>query len=563
MVMKTKKITITSCQKLLERKIYSQLLEDLNTLCKTAQDQPTYQTILHLFRQIPNSELMRSFLGLKAYAHILASANQVESLEKLLVQVQHSLEKHRYAEIQLEYAMALQIPNRHEEAAQLFLALIPELQNATLGMAWVRLGWSLFELQQDWESAFATGLAILENLKLPKGQDNIELARGLINYGYCLSKSGQHEKAHQAWLNALKYVKHRVKTQAYILYNLAHSAQRLMQLQAEAYFLELERLSEKPKASAMKAAAFNGIGLYRRSLGEWSRAKFAYLMAIESTPDSTDLGVAYRGLARVHELSGNLQEAKKILTKALSNPQLIPEPLLIAKASVLLRQQDFDGTQETLKPVKEVPEVMRWTMAFIQAELARAKGQDTQALQHLTELPVDIFQVREEITRYPELKYLLEKHALPVPKPLLYSQGITVRIEATNVLIVYVNNRIVTVPPTGKVAGLLVFLLEHQRVASASDLEMNLFLESNNASNALNGAASTLRSLLGWAESIQYNKKTKQLKLDSSVTWQYDIAKARVKKRFIGEFLKGMKDPPDWVIRIREELEAFKPLPEP
>jgi hypothetical protein len=206
---------------------------------------------------------------------------------------------------------------------------------------------------------------------------------------------------------------------------------------------------------------------------------------------------------------------------------------------------------------------VRWLLAFAKAEIARREERFSDAVACLVNLPLETLHSREEMTRFPELCALLEENGLPTPLPLPYNQGIVARIEATNFLMVYVNNRLVAVPPTGNVAELLVLLLEQRLTASASDLEIALYYHSNDANKRLGELAKRLEKILGWSGSIQYNKSTKIYSLDQSVTWQYDIDEARAKQRFTGEFLKGMKQPPAWVKQTRNRLMALKPLSKP
>jgi hypothetical protein len=511
---------IASLENLIAQERYGAIAKLTHSFFSRLQTQSEYSHILALFRKIPSQVIHTEFLIARNYAELLCAAQEFEALAEFIGIARSQFSITQFSEIQFEHGLALQMCNQHKEAYGVFNEILPNLKTEMLGKTWVHLGWSLFELHRPWKNAFEKGFLLLKGL---------ELARGLINFGHFLAESGQQEEAHQAWLTALPLVRNRAKTRAFVLYNLAVSAQRLSQPEAENYFLELEKVTLNSKAADRRGAALNGIAMQRRTYGEWSRAEASYLRAKEIAK-LLDLQTAYSGLARVYLLSNNPEKALGILEDALKHPDLAKNQLYAAKASVLLALNDLDGTRENLELAGNITlESVKWLLAFTKASLAQREGREADALRYLENLPVTHLHPREEAGRHPELCVLLEKNGLPAPKPLPYANGIVVRVEATSFLMVYVNNRIITVPPTGKIAELLVYLLENQGLASASDLEMNLFFKANAANNLLNGAASKLRSLLGWAESVRYDLKTKKYSLDPSIKWQYDITDARVK----------------------------------
>jgi hypothetical protein len=522
----------------------------INAIAKTVpklQTRKQYEMTLQGLQSLPKALFLSRFELAKSYADVLCTLDALEDLELFLYSIATCFQAEQVAQIQLEYATALQIRNQHQLASEILKEIVQILKGRNLGIAWVRLGYSLFELQLPWESAFEEGIPLLEGL---------ELARGLINLGVCLSQKGRNQEAHAAWIDAIPLVKHRVKTHSFVLHNLATSMQRLLDPKAERYWLELERVTRNPIAAERHASALNGIGVQRRMYGEWFRAEAAYLAAKKNAL-GVDLLTAIWGLSRVYLLSNKPQKALAVLEDALQNPALAKNQLHAAKASALLALNDLHGTKENLALAGDIQlESVRWLLAFAKAELARREGREADALRHLQNLPVTHLHPREEAGRHPELCHLLRRHGLPAPEPLPYRQGIVVKVNATGFLAVSVNDREVDVSPLGKTAELLVFLLEQNLKASASDLEMSLYLEADDARKRLGDVAKRLKTLLGWQDSIKYNKSTKEFCLDPTVVWQYDIAQARADGVFEGEFLAGIET--EWVNHTRKNLKALQ-----
>jgi hypothetical protein len=510
-----------------------------------------YVETANLLGSIPHIVYKKNFTLAKFYAVFLHRAEKTNLLEEFIENHRTDLPIADLAILQLEMAMALQKNNQHFEASLLFQQILGLLNGESLGIAYANLGWAFFETQKPWEAAFSNSFVLLRGL---------ELARAKITYGYCAAQAGMDVQAKAAWLEALPLTKKRTSTKSHVLYNLAAISQKNLEMDAESYWIELERITRNPQFTDLHSFAMLGIALQRRNFGEWFRAEKSYIEA-KKYATKTDLLISYYwGLARVYLLSNCPEKALEILEQALQHPDLTKNQLYAAKASVLLALNDLNGTRENLLLAGDITlDSVRWLLAFTKAELARREHRESDALLYLENLPVHTLHAREEAGRHPQLCALLEKNGLPAPMPLPYCHTLTVRVEATDFLMVYINNRIVNLPPTGKAAELLIFLLEHDFKTSASELEMNLYLESDDAHKRLGELAKRLEKILGWAGSVKYDKTSKEFKLDSNVTWQYDIAEARATKFFHGEFLKGMKPAPDWVLKIREELAGLKP----
>ncbi len=529
---------------LLEQKSFQQARVLLGHFLPKLESNLEYERTIGLLKNIPLVVFQHDFVFAKYYAEVLCGAAKLEELNQFIETTRLTFSIAQTALLQLEFAIGLQGVYKHEEAMQLLEQIKPNLKNEPLGIALCHLGWSLFEKQKRWETAFQSALPLLHGL---------ELARALINFGHCLSQSGQHQKARNAWLEALPLVKHRAKTRAYILYNLAIVSQRQMLPDSEAYFLELERVSRNPKALDRRASALNGIAMQRRIRGEFPRAQAAYQEALRCAITNIDLLAAYIGLARVYEFAGKAAKSLAILEEALLKPELPKDQLGVCKASALLALGDVQGTWEMLEIVGDVKlDNVRWVVAFCKAELARRFGREADAIAYLQDLPIHNLHAREEAGRYPELVRLLAKYHLPTPQPLEYFSGITVRVEATNLLRVYVNQRLLDIAPTGKIATMLVYLLEHGKSSSTSALRDIMYPnhDPNDARKRLWDTAKALQKILGWKESVQ-NPRGAYL-LDPNIIWKYDISEARARKKFEGEFLQGIDEP--WVDDIRHEL---------
>ncbi len=481
----------------------------LEQALKHLQTASQYAVLLELMQKIPLEQRLKLHPCRRMYMQLL-SLNKLEpELLGFLEQTKNLCSPSEYAELELEYVGFLTMHSRFSDMKARLEPLLLRLHNENLGRAYTWLGWALFELQlPEWQASFQKGLPLLKN---------IGLARGLINYGYCLSEAGLSAKAQSVWQEALPLVKHRAQTTAHILYNLGVDAQRHFLPQAEGYFLELERVSRNPSAATHRASAWNGIALSRRVRGQWSRAEAAYKKALSQAQGSFERTNAYRGLARVYLLSGRANQALKILEDAFHQDQLEQDSLWLTKAQVLLAVHSPQEVSHTLAQISNPQkESVRWSVALLQGELARQAGNPDLAKALLVGLPLESLAAREEALRFPELLALLPQK----PVPLVYQTDLVVRVETQDSLLVQVND--VPIMLSHKMTELLVFLLEHQGFCSMTQICAALYqgLDLQKAKRRLSVLVQMLRQMLGWQASLQANHGA--YRLDSNAVWQYE-----------------------------------------
>ncbi len=513
---------------------YLKASEVIERSLKHLQTPDEYASILDLLLLIPRVSLLELHSCRCVLARVLALNQRETDLLRLLEQCKPLCSAEDFAGLQLELACSLELGSQAMRVRGLLEEIIGLLEGESLGRALVWYGWVLFELKVvDWQVFFERGFLLL---------DGLWLARGLINYGYCLSESGFADQAKLVWLRALPLVKNRVRTKAHLLYNLGVLSQKFFLPEAEIYFLELERVSRNPGAVSMRAGAWLGVALSRRVRGEWSRAEAAYESALSEAEDAFDKSNAYRGLARVYLLSGRALKALEILEFALAEPLLEPDALLLGKAQVLLKMGLLEETALILQRVSGTKDSLRWGVAVLQAELARLAGQVDVAKTILLGLPLDSLLAREEALRFPELMALL-----PVPPvPLLYNPDLVVQVEARGTLVVRVNGVQIPIPPCGKVAELLVFLLENNGKSSLEPICDALYrhVDLKRAKRRLWMVVRALRVSLGWEGSVQAGFGA--YLLDPNTVWQYDIRAALSKAQSFPNFLSGVYSP--WVL---------------
>jgi tetratricopeptide (TPR) repeat protein len=531
---------------LLQEAMYNQALLVLRNGLKHIQTQQDHECFAALLEQFPAMIKTTAQEHRKLYIYALGAQHHYTKMQQYLETQQH-VAPQDFAELQLEYALCLADQRLFTQATQMLYSLTDHLENEALGRALAGLGYCCFEQRQSWEVHFVRCQTWLRGLAL---------ARALVNYGYCLYQDGQLHKARSVWTQAIPLVKNRIKTTAHVLGNLASVNQELFDLElAEQHYLQLERLSRKPEAIMHRSSAWRGIASLRRFQGEWSRAESAYQKAMELATDDFDRSAAYRGLARVYVLSGRTAKALELLEEGLLELPDDADTLKGAKARVLLAL----GNQNEAKALLDGLPAMHnytdhWLLEMSRAEIARREGQFEAALNHLAKLPLETFLVREEAMRFPELMALLESRGQKTPEPLHYHKGLQVRVQAAGVLQVFVNQRQLHIPPTGKVAELLVFLLEHGGSASSEQICEALYPDSefNQAKKNLWNIAHVLEKTLGWKDSIKNLRNAYQL--DPAAEWRYDIAQARATGEVVKAFLGGVYS--EWALETAVALEG-------
>jgi hypothetical protein len=231
----------------------------------------------------------------------------------------------------------------------------------------------------------------------------------------------------------------------------------------------------------------------------------------------------------------------------------------VARALVLLKLNDPVGARRALEVMTSpVVGTNQWLESLCRAELARIDGQFDLAAKLMTGLPTNTLHAREEVRAWPELFTLLQAAGLPVPLPLEYPDGLTVWVRACGSLQVRVNGRAVAIAPTGRLAELLVFLLEMDGSATLEQIMDAMFPDTvddaarNRARKAIWKLVETLRHTLGWASSIVALRGA--YALDAAVTWEYDVRQVRRDGRGAPKFLEGVYS--DWVLEVARGLQV-------
>jgi tetratricopeptide (TPR) repeat protein len=455
------------------------------------------------------------------------------------------------AVVQVEAAGALNGLKRYAEARALLEGAIPLVSGEALGLAWSRLGYALFNLgepPQTWRGAFDSARVLL------KGE---ELGRMLINAGYCCTLAGWLTEAQSAYLEALAAFRHNPYFQALARYNLGMNALRELQPDTERHFLEAVRLTHDPRATALRPAVLNGLGAYRRALGEWSRAETAYREALRLPPSSNEREISYFGLARTQCLAGRAMDALETLEVAKQEPTLEPQMIYLAQALASLALGQVDRAKVALAKTGSAPsEILHWLWQIARAELARLEGRPQEAVALLEDLPLHTLHAREEVRQWPALFELVHGAGKEVPQPLEYPPQTVVQVQALGMLRVSVNGRPVPLAPLGRAAELFGMLLHQgERVPTEKLVDM-LWPGSTVATKrqALWQLVKEVRGALGWTDSVQSVRKGYEL--DSRVIWDYDVAQARAAGKVKGVFLDGLYS--DWVLGVNEELEAYR-----
>jgi tetratricopeptide (TPR) repeat protein len=544
---------LISSELLFEQNEFEKIPRVLGLALSRSQDQAIWQTTQALLERIPYHVRVESLEIAFLYARALMFNDE---LQILLEFNQKTLEHHgieKSARIQLECAKSHLALRQYKEARDLLEGILSYLQGEQLGVAWGKLGFALFHLGEPWQQAFQQAI---QNLT------GVELGYVLFNQGSCLDVSNKGIDARVTWLKALTFFKSDHRMQIVTRSNLGFSALRDLEPEAERHFLEAQRLCKNSKHLAMRAYVLNGLAASRRMLGEWSRAETAYLEAIQISKDSHALTTAYLGITRTLRLSGRPNEALETLEFALQDPTLNQDQIQISRATTFLALGQNTAARDALTKVGTLVSVSdQWLFKIAQAELLRRDGNLENAVELLEGLPVETLHAREEARCFPELMQLLYAANKPFPKPLEYTQGITVRVVAQGLLSVRINDRPVNLAPTSRAGELLVYLLEQNGAASIDMIIDAMFVhlgvdDRKKARGGIWNLVKTLRQALGWQNSVMALRGAYQL--DPNATWQYDMTQARAKRNFQGDFLKGVYS--DWALEIGRTLAGKQDL---
>jgi tetratricopeptide (TPR) repeat protein len=486
-----------------------------------------------------------------AYAESLAQNNKPDEVLEFTTKMLEVSDEQQRARFLFVRSGILHSRKDLRGAFQALETALPFLTGESRGRALARMGLTLFQLEKPWETYF---LEAKENLT---GR-----AWGLVclNFGFCLNASQRPQEARAVWLEALSLLKGDPYSLAWLRYNLGGSYAKDFELiEAERHFLEGQRLSNSLKLLSMQPSILNGLGSVLRAQGEWTRAEYKFRQALQIATDSFDRIRAQIGLARTLLFANRATEAIEALELGLTSDDLNNPDVQVARALVLLHLNDPGRAKRALESMTSpVVGTNQWLESLCRAELVRRDGRPEDAVKIMTGLPTKTLHAREEVRMWPELFALLASKGLPVPVPLEYPAGLTVSVRACGSVQVSVNGRAVTLAPAGRVAELLVFLLESDGTATLEAINAAFFpaatdqVSRRRANKAVWKLVETLRHALGWASSVIALGGAYQL--DPNVTWEYDVAALRARGGTSKKFLEGVYS--EWALEVGRELQS-------
>jgi len=455
-----------------------------------------------------------------------------------------------HAELWVDYALALANTGLAREAYTGLEQALPFLSPELSGVAQRRLGRCAFALGLPWQGHLEASRALLTHPPRMWGLT-------LDVQAWCECESGDLERAQNLWLEALPCFPRDRYFQSWIHYNLGITTLRRGDLQeASAHLREAVRLSQHPEARAMRPTALLGLGLLRRSRGEWLRALQIYRDLLEGVGEVWVEQTALVAYIKCLRLAGLRREALEEATRATLR---FPDhaPLKVAKAAVHLAWKQKEQARRELEGSPQ-PQILiptaRWLFYLVQAELCRQAGDEAGIHPWLENVPLDTVQVREEIPFFPELYATLESP----PSPLEHFP-LSVEVQAEGMLEVRVSGEVLPLSATGRVAELLLYLLEHGGQATLEQLLTALFPEQkgegqggvrSNRRKALADLIGKLRAALGWADSVRYTQGRYRLDPSPEVSWNYDLERLREAGKTPRAFAVGIDT--DWVVERRE-----------
>ena len=510
---------------------HEQAAEKILQLTLQIESQTQWKPLLDSLELIPLEIRQTVPVVAMAYSHVLMGNRQINELLEFTNLIGNFFTLEVNAQITVDRAFVLLIQNKNQEVKNTLLTALPFLNNHFRGVALRRLGIAHFRLGQPWQVFFE------QALELQTGR-----ARGLtlLDYAGCLTMNKQPQEAQTLYNQALNYFEKDIFHLAWLRFNLGNNALAELNPEAEAHFLEGERLSRSPDAKGLRSAILRGLATFRRSKGEFARAEFLLLKAIQAATETDDDLSSRQGYARTLRLAGRTQAALETIETAILKHGAIPHLLVTRAITYLARGFDQQAIQDLVAAQPLPEQSSQHLVCIIKAELARRNGQIQEAQDWLEQLPSDSLHIREECLAFPEL-FALAK----IPFGLLeYHSQYQIRVVPEKVLQVQVNQRPVPITPTSRVAELLVFMLEKNGLVALEVLMDALYpnaiepLEKNRARKAIWKLSQELRSALGWQNSIIALRGAYQL--DPNAIWDYP------KETNNSRFLEGIYS--DWVL---------------
>jgi tetratricopeptide (TPR) repeat protein len=541
----------TSINLLISEKRFDDIAKTISVWILQIRSSEEWTILLDLLERVPEEQKLNFSPLALAYSEALVRNNRNDKAIEFIRNAMGRFAKNLEAELLLIHSAALHATGALLDTRRTLENALPYLTSRSRGRALARMGLTLFQLSEPWENCF------LESKDFLTGRN-----WGLVclNYGHCLDESKRPQEARAIWLEALSLLKDDSYSLAWLRYNLGASYfLDLELLEAERHFLEGQRLSSNLKTLSMQSNIQTGLAGVRRACGEWPRAEFNYREAIRLARDSYDRVTALIGLARTLLFANRATEAIETLELGLTGDDLHNPDVQVARALVLLKLNDPAGARRALESMTSpVVGTNQWLESLCRAELARRDGRLEDAVKTMTGLPTNSLHAREEVGQWPELFALLAANALPVPLPLEYPGGLTVSVRACGSVQVSVNGRAITLAPAGRIAELLVFLLESDGTATLEAIDAAFFPDATDpvsrrrANKAVWKLVETLRHALGWASSVIALGGAYQL--DPAVTWQYDVTALRERGGTSKKFLEGVYS--EWALEVGRALQV-------
>jgi tetratricopeptide (TPR) repeat protein len=541
-----------SVQVLLSGERFEQVLHSLELMFDVARTQRQQLDVLQVVKIVPLELRVSSEPWILLCARAYCVAADLSGLHDFLECIPTS------EPIVQPYRAWLALRSEQFENALELAATVSQARRFELGLVWRIRGVALFELGRDgWREAFAQAKTILTG---------ISLGRCLLEEGVCEDQSGSARQARSIWAQALALLQHDPHYAAQLRYNIGFSCLRHLLPEAEAHFLEMERLSHQSEAREFRGRAMCGIAASRRALKEFERAAFTYQQAINGAHDDDDRRQAHWGLGHTYRLMGRYTDALKEFDCAANAVKADRDSgtswVFVSIAAIHAQSGNPDVARASLERSGSLnnqrEDALRARM--IRAELARQNTDLNLALQELEHVPTETLLAREERTCFPTLFTIAEMtgrasiSAEPEPARTL------IHIQAWGPCRVKVNGRAIALKPGGRAAELLALLAYNNgRLSSERVLEAMYRLsadtdERRRKGQALWAAANELRKALGWTSSI--SNEGGVYHLDERAIWEISPADLRVAQPRAERFLDGVNS--QWVLDANLRFQEVK-----
>jgi tetratricopeptide (TPR) repeat protein len=536
-------------QSLLLSQRYTDLERVLSLAARDVQTARDWDVLRQIHERIPSKVLLASDSFTCGYAKTLVGSRRINELFDFTATALPDRTAEVTACLKLERSWAFITEGQWQEACQVLESIFPDLYDAELGIAHRRYGLAAFKIGQPWQNHFVRAKALLNGRAL---------GLAMLDEGHCLERSGQNQEARVLWMQASPHFKKDVFHTAFIHFSIGITALRDDEPDGEQHLRIAEELTRSESAAGFRADVLIGLCTARRVRGEWARAEASARAAIRIAKEPATFQQAYFDLARTLRLAGGrLYEA---LEQYQNAHEVMPNAgeAHVSLAACYLALGDANRAREWLRQAGPVTGFSVWLRAIVLAELARQSGDDSEMLKHLEGLPLTMLYVREEVDAWPDLFARVRSLGHAVPLTLERIAQTVVRVEALGVLRVLINQQPVVLPPTSRLAELLVFLLENHGQASLERLRDVFWpnaindLEHRRARKALWNMVERLRDALAWPDSVLAVGSA--YRLDPGVIWEYDVTELRQGSVSTNRlFMDGVYS--DWVLEVRNGLE--------